>query len=330
MREKPDFSRIIRRLRRAPGERVELIRGRHNLHPRHRGCALTIGNFDGVHLGHQAVIGQLRARAAEHGQPACVITFEPHPREFFDPEGAPARLSRLRDKLDALAGLDVDRVLLLRFDAALAALEPRAFVDQLLVAGLGARHVVVGDDFRFGRARRGDYATLAAAGEAAGFGVEAAATRVLDGERVSSTRVRQALATGDLDNATRLLGGPYTIRGRVIRGEALGRTLGYPTANIALDRYRLALTGIFAVVAWDASGRRLPGVANLGWRPTVGGTRPLLEVHALDFDGDLYGTHLRVQLLARLRAEQRFDSLAAMTERMHDDARRAREWLARG
>ncbi|MDX1610374.1 MAG: bifunctional riboflavin kinase/FAD synthetase [Halofilum sp. (in: g-proteobacteria)] len=308
---------------------MELIRGRHNLQPRHRGCALTIGNFDGVHLGHQAVIGQLRQRAAGLGQPACVVTFEPHPREFFDPEGAPARLSRLRDKLDALAALGVDRVLLLRFDAGLAALEPQAFVDELLLAGLGACHVVVGDDFRYGRARRGDYETLAAAGAAAGFGVEAAATRELDGERVSSTRVRQALAAGDLDAAARLLGGPYTIRGRVIRGEALGRELGYPTANLALDRYKLPLMGIFAVVAWDASGRRLPGVANLGWRPTVGGTRPLLEVHAFDFDGDLYGTHLRVQLLARLRAEQRFDSLASMTERMHDDARRARELLAR-
>ena len=307
---------------------MELIRGRHNLKPRHRGCAVTIGNFDGVHLGHQALISQLRARAAGHGLPACVVTFEPHPREFFDPGNAPARLSRLRDKAAALAGLGVDRLLLLRFDAPLAALEPQAFIDDLLVAGLGARDVVVGDDFRFGSARRGDYDWLARAGAESGFEVAAAETRMLDGERVSSTRVRRALAAGDLDAAARLLGGPYTIRGRVIHGDKLGRSLGYPTANIALDRYRLPLTGIFAVVAWDPSGRRFPGVANLGWRPTVGGTRPLLEVHAFDFDGDLYGAHLCVQLLARLRPEERFESVAAMTERMHEDARAARALLA--
>ena len=307
---------------------MELIRGRHNLKPRHRGCALTIGNFDGIHLGHQAVIAQLRARAADLDLPSCVVTFEPHPREFFDPASAPARLSRLRDKVEGIAALGIDRLLLLRFDAALAALEPQAFIEQLLVQGLGARDVVVGDDFRFGRARRGDYGWLQRAGREAGFAVDAADTRRLDGDRVSSTRVRHALAAGDLGYAARLLGGPYTIRGRVIHGQRLGRTLGFPTANIALDRYRLPLTGVFAVVAWDASGRRLPGVANLGWRPTVGGTRPLLEVHAFDFDGDLYGTHLRVQLHARLRPEERFDSVAAMTERMYEDAREARCLLA--
>jgi len=307
---------------------VELIRGRHNLRSHHRGCALTIGNFDGAHLGHQAVIGQLRQRADTLGVPACVVTFEPHPREFFDPDNAPARLSRLRDKLDAFSAMGVDRVLILRFDAALAGLEPDAFVDELLVAGLEARHVVVGDDFRFGRARAGDYDHLARAGQRCGFDVEAAATCALDGERVSSTGVRRALAAGRLDAAARLLGSPYTIRGRVIHGEKLGRDLGYPTANIALDRYRLPLTGVFAVVAWDASGRRLPGVANLGWRPTVGGTRPLLEVHAFDFDGDLYGAHLRVELRALLRPEERFDSVTEMTERMHEDARRARAVIA--
>lgn len=307
---------------------MELVRGRHNLRSRHRGCALTIGNFDGVHLGHQGVLRQLRARAAERALPSCVVTFEPHPREFFSPEQAPARLSRLRDKHEVLAALGVERLLLLRFDARLAGLEPQAFIDELLVAGLGAHHVVVGDDFRFGRGRRGDHAWLQRAGPGGGFTVEAATTCELDGERVSSTRVRRALADGDLEYAVRLLDGPYTIRGRVIRGEQLGRRLGYPTANIALDRYRLPLTGIFAVLAWDACGRRFPGVANLGWRPTVGGTRPLLEVHAFDFDGDLYGAHLRVQLLARLRPEQRFDSLAALTERMHEDARAARAVLA--
>ncbi|MDZ7748175.1 MAG: riboflavin biosynthesis protein RibF [Halofilum sp. (in: g-proteobacteria)] len=193
---------------------------------------------------------------------------------------------------------------------------------------MGARHVVVGDDFRFGRRRRGDFALLAAAGEARGFGVEQAATHRLDGERVSSTRVRAALAAGDLDAAARLLGGPYTIRGRVIHGERIGRRLGYPTANIPMDGFRLPTSGVFAVVACDAAGRRLPGVASLGWRPTVEGKRPLLEVHAFDFDGDLYGAHLAVALLARLRAEERFDSLDALVERMHVDAREARAHLA--
>jgi len=307
---------------------VELVRGRHNLKPRHRGCAVTIGNFDGVHLGHQAVLRQLAARAAALGVPACAVTFEPHPREFFAPEQAPARLSRLRDKAAAIARLGIDRLLVLRFDRALTELEPERFVEQVLLEGLGARDVLVGDDFRFGRRRRGDFALLAEQGRARGFAVEAAATHCLDGERVSSTRVRAALADGDMDAAARLLGDPYTIRGRVIHGDKLGRDLGYPTANLALDRYRLATSGVFAVVACDDRGRSLPGVANLGWRPTVGGKRPLLEVHAFDFDGDLYGAHLTVELLERLRPEERFDSLDALVEHMHEDARVARAVLA--
>jgi len=289
---------------------------------------VTVGNFDGVHLGHQAVLRQLAERARAVGEPSTVVTFEPHPREFFDPDNAPARLSRLRDKAAAIAALGVDRLLILRFDAELTRQEPEAFVDELLLEGLGARHVVVGDDFRFGRKRRGDFALLSQAGRQQGFGVEEAATYMLDGERVSSTRVRAALAQGDLDAATRLLGGPYTIRGRVIHGEKLGRDLGFPTANLALEGYRLPTTGIFAVVACDERGRRYPGVANLGWRPTVRGKRPLLEVHAFDFAGDLYGAHLTVELLARLRPEERFDSLDALVERMHVDARQAREYLA--
>ena len=289
---------------------------------------MTIGNFDGVHLGHRAVIEQLARRARDCGEPACVVTFEPHPREYFDPAGAPPRLSRLRDKAAAMASLGVERLLILRFDRELVVQEPEAFVDELLVAGLGAHHVVVGDDFRFGRRRRGDFGLLAAAGRSRGFAVEAAATYCVDGERVSSTRVRAALAEGDLDEAARLLGGPYTIRGRVGRGDALGRDLGYPTANIPMDGFRLPTTGVFAVVACDAAGRRYPGVANLGWRPTVRGTRPLLEVHAFDFDGDLYGAHLEVALLARLRPEERFDSLEALVEQMHADAREARACLA--
>jgi riboflavin kinase/FMN adenylyltransferase len=306
---------------------LELIRGRHNLEPRHRGCAVTIGNFDGVHRGHQAVIAQLAERARALAVPNCVVTFEPHPREFFAPDQAPARLSRLRDKYAAIERLGGDRLLVLRCDHALTRQEPQVFIDRILRAGLGMRHLVVGDDFRFGRRRAGDFATLRAAGEQHGFGVEAAAKRSLDGERISSTRVRRALADGDLDGAARLLGGPYTLRGRVVHGDKLGHTLGYPTANIALDGHPLPLTGVLAVLAYTRDGHRLPGVANLGWRPTVAGQRPLLEVYAFDFDGDLYGDHLTVELLERLRPEERLDSLDALTERMHGDARRARQVL---
>lgn len=310
------------------GNRVELIRGRHNLKPRHRGCAVTIGNFDGVHLGHQAVIAQLIERARALGLPACVVTFEPHPREFFEGERAPARLSRLRDKADAIAALGIDRLLVLRFDAALTQLEPETFVDEVLINGLGARDVVVGDDFRYGRARRGDFALLSELGERHGFAVAAADTRTLDGARISSTRVRDALAEGRLDEAARLLGGPYTIRGRVIHGDKRGRELGYPTANICVAGYRLPTTGVFAVLACDDRGRRFRGVANLGWRPMVETRRPLLEIHAFDFDGDLYGAHLTVELHARLRPEETFESMAALVERMHEDAREARHVLA--
>lgn len=307
---------------------MELIRGRHNLRPRHRCCALTIGNFDGVHLGHQAVVTQVVTHARRLSVPACVMTFEPHPREYFEPAGAPARLSRLRDKTAALAALGVDRMLVLRFDRCLVQQEPRAFIDDLLCAGLGVRQVVVGDDFRFGRRRAGDFAALAAAGAERGFGVERAATHRVDGERVSSTRVRAALAAGDMAAAERLLGGPYTIRGRVVHGRALGRDLGYPTANLPLAGHQVPVTGVFAVVASTGDGRRLPGVASLGWRPTVAGRVPLLEVHAFDFRGNLYGDHLAVALLERLRPEVRFDSLAEMTEQMHRDAAAARAILA--
>ncbi len=307
---------------------MELIRGRHNLRARHRGCAVTIGNFDGVHLGHRAVIEQVAARGRALGVPACVITFEAHPREYFNRDAAPPRLSRVRDKADAIAALGVERLLVLRFDRNLAEQEPETFVDRILVDGLGVQHVAVGDDFRFGRRRRGDIDLLHTLAPARGFDVEAAATHMVGGERVSSTRVRAALAAGDMATAAELLGGPYTVRGRVVHGDKLGRDLGYPTANIALDGFRLPTTGVFSVLACDASGRRLPGVANLGWRPTIQGERALLEVHAFDFDGDLYGAHLRVQLLERLRGEERFESLDALVERMHLDAEAARADLA--
>lgn len=307
--------------------RVELIRGRHNIRARHRGCAVTIGNFDGLHLGHQAVIDQLAMRARELGVPSCVVTFEPHPREYFMPERAPARLSRLRDKAAGLARMSVDRLLILRFDRRLVELSARAFVTDLLAGELGVRHVVVGDDFRFGRGREGDFSLLQTMGQSRGFSVERAETCELDGSRVSSTRVRAALEAGDLANARRLLGGQYTIRGRVVHGRRLGRELGYPTANISLGDRRPPVTGVFAVIAWRDDGAALPGVASLGWRPTVEGTAPLLEVHAFDFAGELYGDHLTVALVERLRPEVRFDSLDELAEQMHRDAAGARAIL---
>ena len=307
---------------------MELIRGHHNLRQRHQPCAVTIGNFDGVHLGHQAVIRQLVEHGQAQGLPTCVVTFEPHPREYFAPAQAPARLSRLRDKVRALEPLGVDRLLVLRFNRQLVEQRPEAFVDELLCAGLGARHVVIGDDFRFGRKRAGDFDLLAALGAARGFGVERANTFEVDGERVSSTRVREHLAAGDMAGAARLLGGPYCISGRVIHGQKLGRDLGYPTANLPLAGHQVPVTGVFAVLASHADGRTLPGVASLGWRPTVEGKVPLLEVHVFDFDGDLYGAHLRVALLERLRPEVRFDSLDALIEQMDLDATEAREVLA--
>jgi riboflavin kinase / FMN adenylyltransferase len=315
---------------------MELVRGLHNLGAgarvvsplRARGCAVAIGNFDGVHLGHQALIRTARARAAELGVASAVLTFEPYPREYFDPANAPARLMRLREKCAALASLGVDRTVVARFDARLQAQRATEFVEGVLVRGLGVRHVVVGDGFRFAVRREGSVETLREAGARHGFGVDAVPAVTLDGERVSSTRVRAALAGGEFDAARRLLGRPFRLSGRVIAGEKLGRTLGYPTANLRLHRERLPLQGICAVRVGGIGPRPRDGVASLGTRPTVAGVEPLLEVHVFDFDGDLYGRRLDVDFVAKLRDEERFASVDALVDQMHVDARRAREILA--
>ena len=312
---------------------MRLIRG---LRPAATGAVATIGNFDGVHLGHRAMLGRVREAADRLALPAVVTSFEPLPREHFDPEGAPPRLQGLRDRVASLRGAGVDRLLLLDFDAALAALSPDAFVERVLVGALGARHLVVGDDFRFGRGRTGDFDSLVAAGARAGFTVERAPTVTVElgGEgpvRVSSTRVRELLGGGDLDAAARLLGRPYRISGRVVHGEKVGRTLGFPTANVALGRLKPAPRGVFAVRATVAeTGEVHDGVANLGVRPTVGGLRLLLEVNALDGAPALYGRHLAVDFLARLRGERRFDSLEALREQIGRDAAAARAFFAGG
>ena len=306
---------------------MELIRGMHNLRARHRGCVATIGNYDGVHCGHQHMIAALRAKADALGVPAVVITFEPTPREFFAGPAAPSRLTRLREKLQALALYGVDRVVVLRFDRRMQAMGADEFVQRLLVEGLGVRHMVVGHDFHFARRREGTIDTLRAAGAANGFTVEEVGQFLLEGERVSSSLVREALNRGDLARATRLLGRPYRMAGRVRLGKRLGRTLGYPTANLALQRKVVPLWGIFAVRVSGAGLVGYPAVSSLGTRPTVNGTDPLLEVHLFDFDGDLYGQHLDVDFVARLRDEQKFESLDALVAQMNRDAAAARAIL---
>jgi riboflavin kinase/FMN adenylyltransferase len=286
-------------------------------------CALTIGNFDGVHRGHRALVDRVVARARETDLTACVLTFEPHPREFFAGEAAPARITRLRDKLELLAQAGVGRVHVARFDARFAALPPERFVEDVLVGGLGLRSLLVGRDFRYGARRAGDFAGLQAAAQRHGFTLEAMDDVEFEGRRVSSSAVRAALKAGELRGAERLLGHPYTISGRVAHGAKLGRGLGFPTANIVLRRPP-PISGIF-VVEVDRFGR---GVASVGRRPTVNPVAiPLLEVHLFDRDEDLYGEHLRVRFLEKLRDEEKYDGLAALQAAIARDARQAREFF---
>ncbi|MBY6188061.1 bifunctional riboflavin kinase/FAD synthetase [Marinobacter hydrocarbonoclasticus] len=306
---------------------MELIRGIHNLAERHRHCVLTIGNFDGVHRGHAAVIRRLVALAREYDVPATVMVFEPQPQEYFRGDAAPARLNLLRDKLDRLAELGVDRVLCVRFDARFADWEAEDFVQQLLVDKLAVRYLVVGDDFCFGRARRGNFAFLQAAGSAHGFDVEDTASCRLGQERISSTLIRNALAAGDLTAAERMLGHPYQISGRVAHGDKLGRTIGFPTANILLKRIVVPISGVFAVRVQTEDGLWHNGVANVGRRPTVSGQQCRLEVHLFDFNADLYGQHLHVRLHTWLRDEHAFPSLEALKAQIRLDAERAQTAL---
>jgi riboflavin kinase/FMN adenylyltransferase len=293
------------------------------------GWAVTIGNFDGVHRGHRALLDRVRAKARELDIGSCVLTFEPHPREFFSPESAPPRLSRLRDKLELMASAGVGRVHVARFDRRFAALSAARFVDDVLVRGLRTRWLTVGRDFRFGQGRGGDFAMLEAASERHRFRLESMADVLQDGERVSSSAVRRALAAGDLRRAERLLGHTYTISGRVAHGAKLGRNLGFPTANIPLRRSP-PLSGIY-VVEVEVDGEKLgPAVASVGKRPTVNPVaRPLLEVHLLDFHEDLYGRHLRVCFLEKLRDEEKYADLIQLKEAIARDVHRAREYFAR-
>ncbi|MEW5893272.1 MAG: bifunctional riboflavin kinase/FAD synthetase [Pseudomonadota bacterium] len=290
--------------------------------------AVTIGNFDGVHLGHQAMLARLTARATSVGALPTVLTFEPHPREIFTPAAAPTRLTSLREKLEILRSLGVAHVHICRFTRAFAALSAEDFVRRILAEGLKARYVLVGDDFRFGARRAGDLALLKQMGAQLGFEAEALPTVAAAGQRASSTAVREALAAGDMAQAAQLLGRPYSISGRVVGGDKLGREIGYPTANIQLKHNRPPVTGIFAVRVQGLDAPDWPGVASLGTRPTVHANgRPTLEVHLFNFDRNIYRQHLRVEFLHKLRDEAKFDSLAALVAQIDKDAAQARGLL---
>jgi riboflavin kinase/FMN adenylyltransferase len=288
--------------------------------------ALTIGNFDGVHRGHQAMLARLCEAAEDLRLPPAVLTFDPHPREFFARDKAPPRLSRLRQKLELFRRLGIARVYIARFNTALAALTPEAFIDDVLVRRLDARWVLVGDDFRFGHRRAGDLAVLRA--HAKTFSVEGLRTIVVDADRASSTAVREALAAGDLARAAALLGRPFTITGRVAHGQKLGRQLGFPTANIELPQ-QPPLAGIFAVRVHGLGSSPRAGVASLGVRPTVKtGAKPLLEVFIFDFDEDIYGRRVNIEFMHKLRAEEKYDDLDALTRQIRADVAQARDYFA--
>ena len=293
------------------------------------GCVLTIGNFDGVHRGHQALLAKLTEKARATGLPSAVLTFEPHPREYFTHENRPRRLTSLREKIRLLEAQGVDRLYIGRFNAGLAGLTAEQFIEDVLCCGLGVRHVLIGDDFRFGKGRQGDFAMLQAAGKKVGFGVESMHTVDHEGERVSSSAVRAALADGDMPHAARLLGRPYSISGRVMHGDKIGRTIGFPTANIQLKHRSPPLMGIYTVSVDGLTDRPWPGVASVGVRPTINDAgRPSLEVHLFDWNADCYDAHLRVNFLAKQRDEERYDTLEALTAQIARDAERARAYFA--
>jgi len=323
---------------------MELIRGLSNLRERHRGSVVTIGTYDGIHLGHQALIRRLTEHARGLGREAVLLTLEPMPREYLVPADPPARLTSWRERWRLFGQMNLGAIWLLRFCESLRTLSGDEFAG-LLAGSLGAPVVVVGHDFRFGRNGEASVPMLTAAGQRLGFSVDVVAPVTIDGERVSSSGVRAALARGDLEFARRWLGRRYSMRGRVVRGNQLGRTLGFPTANLRVERRRCALSGIFAVrvrgveeagLSRQPSGAGaaprpgLQGVASLGTRPTVNGRETLLEAHIFDFAGDLYGREIEVEFIAKLRDEERFADLDALTRQMNRDAEQARNILERG
>jgi riboflavin kinase/FMN adenylyltransferase len=306
---------------------MEIIRGVHNLKPRHRGCVVTMGNFDGVHLGHQLILKQVKARSQEMGAPSLLICFEPQPKEFFDAYNAPARLTRFREKVGLLAEYGVDLVLCLKFDELTRSMSPKAFI-SLLVNDLRLKALFAGDDARFGSDRSGDFDLLLAAGKQSGFEVTNLYTLTVGAERVSSTRIRECLANGDFNMAQQLLGRPYSITGKVVYGRQLGRTLDAPTANIQLHRDRAPIDGVYAVEI-EGLDTTLTGVANVGVRPTLNEAtlKPILEVHIFDFAGTIYGKTVNVIFRAKIREEKKFTGLEALMSAIREDMLVARQFF---
>lgn len=306
---------------------MEFIRGLHNLKRQRKECIATIGNFDGVHLGHQAVLKQLKESAKKAGLLSTVVIFEPQPIEYFAPDKAPSRLTRLREKLQQFFVIDIDRVVCLRFDEAIANLSANDFVDAILLDALAVKKLIIGDDFRFAKNREGDYQFLQNVAKEKEFEVSMTHSFTSDSERVSSTLIRQALANGDMVKATRLLGRPYRISGRVGHGDKRGRELGFATANIELHRYLSPVKGIFSGRVYDVDGKILDAVIYVGSRPVYEGKRVILEVHVLDFDDDLYGRHLQVELLEKLRGEGDFTSEEELVKQIKIDIEHAKQSL---
>jgi len=308
---------------------MQLIRGLHNLTSPLPPCVVTIGNFDGIHLGHQHVLKQLTVAAKSRGLPSAVIIFEPQPIEYFAPDKAPKRLTRFREKINYLRAHNIDTLLCLKFDQQLASLEPEDFVKTILIDGMNMKHILLGDDFRFGKNRAGDFHMLQAFGSRFGFGVESSDTLLINGTRVSSTRIRECMHEDDFEQAEQLLGRPYTLSGKVAHGQKLGRELGFPTINIKMGDKTLIVKGIFAVRVKGIDNRVLPGVASIGTRPTVNGVDTILEVYILDFDQDVYGYCVDVEFLHKIRDEEKFDSLDELSRHIKDDIIKAKSYFAK-
>lgn len=302
---------------------MQLIRGINNIQPEDHGCVLTIGNFDGVHLGHQRVIEALIDKAKQHNAVPTVMVFEPQPQELFAKDKAPARLTRLRDKYQLLAQQGVERLMCVSFNKKFASLSAETFIEELLVKQLGVKHLIIGDDFRFGQHRRGDFVMLKAYGEKLGFSVTDTKSFKLADCRISSTEIRGALEQDNLAEAARMLGREYSISGKVFHGDKNGRKFGFPTANVLLKRRVSPVSGVYAVQVKHDS-KVYQGVANIGTRPTLSGIRQQLEVHIFDFNQSIYGQHIEVVMVKKLREERKFDSITALKEQIQLDSEQAK------
>ena len=311
---------------------MELIRSLHNLRHHHKKCVATIGNFDGIHLGHQAIISQLKEIAKKYNLPTVVIIFEPQPQEYFSPDNAPARLTRLREKVEEMDRLGVDRLVCIRFDGGLANLSAREFVERLLIEGLEISHLVVGDDFRFGKNRQGDYSTLEKMADEFGYELDHTDTCLFEGERISSSRIRRALARDDLKLASQLLGRDYAISGRVVHGDKRGKELGFATANMELHRLHSPVMGVYISRVHikhiqGPGGSSHHAVTSIGTRPMFDGEGIRLETHILDFDENIYAKHIRVEFLEKLRSEMKYSDINDLKKAIESDIENARQYF---